>query len=84
MARRITFNELRRIKDKMPQGGVAKIAEQIGVSTETVCNYFGGYNYKLGQCCGVHIEKGPQGGIVMLSDTTILDLALAMIEEQRT
>ena len=80
MTRVITFNELRGIKDSLPEGGTAKIAETLGMAVETVRNYFGGHNYKNGQSCGIHIEQGPQGGVVVLDDTTILEMALEMIE----
>lgn len=83
MARRITFNELRQIKDSLPEGGCTVIAEKLEIPAETVRNYFGGQNYKNGQSCGVHIEQGPDGGIVLLDDTTILDLALELIEEKK-
>jgi hypothetical protein len=76
MTRTITFNELRKIKDSLPDGSLSRIAQDLGVSIETVRNYFGGYNYKDGRSVGVHIEPGPDGGLVMLDDTSILDLAL--------
>lgn len=76
MTRTITFNELRKIKDSLPDGIMHKIAEELNVTVETVRNYFGGYDYKNGNTCGVHIEPGPDGGLVMLDDTSILDLAL--------
>ena len=50
---------------------------------QTVRNYFGGSNYEFGQNCGVHIEPGPHGGIVVLDDTTIYDMAIAILEEQQ-
>jgi hypothetical protein len=31
---------------------------------------------------GVHLEEGPDGGIVSLDDTRILDLARHILEEQ--
>lgn len=77
----VTFNELRRIKDNLPDGSIHKIADELGVSVETVRNYFGGYNYKDGKSCGVHIEPGPDGGIVMLDDATILEKALVILGE---
>ena len=38
----ITFNELRRIKDKLPSGSSQRIADELGIDVETVRNYFGG------------------------------------------
>ena len=71
----LTFNELRRIKDSLPDGSMAQIASELGMTVETVRNYFGGANYKKGKPVGLHIEPGPDGGIVKLEDTRILDLA---------
>jgi predicted transcriptional regulator len=81
MTRTITFNELRRVKDSLPSGSVSKIAQELGLTDETVRNYFGGHNFKDGKSCGIHIEPGPDGGLVMLDDTTILDCALRIIDE---
>lgn len=80
--RTITFNELRKIKDSLPEGSIHRIAESLQVTDETVRNYFGGANYKLGQTVGIHIEKGPDGGVVELDDTTILDMALELIKQK--
>jgi len=80
MPRTITFNELREIKDKLPSGSMKKIAEKLDLNEETVRNYFGGWNFDKGQSAGVHFEKGPNGGIVTLEDTTILDMASKMID----
>lgn len=77
----ITFNELRKIKDSLPDGATHRIAEELGLRVDTVRNYFGGANYDEGRSIGVHIEPGPDGGIVELDDTTILDKALAIIAE---
>ena len=82
MTRTLTFNELRDIKDRLPDGSMHCIADELGVSVETVRNYFGGYNYKDGKSCGLHLEQGPNGGIVVLNDTTILDRALEILEEK--
>jgi hypothetical protein len=76
MTRTITFNELRKIKDSLPDGSMSKIAKDLGVTIETVRNYFGGHNFIEGKSVGVHIEPGPDGGLVMLDDTSILDLAI--------
>lgn len=61
MARTITFNELRTLKDKLPDGSIRKIAQDLDLEIETVRNYFGGYNYKEGKSVGIHIEPGPDG-----------------------
>ncbi|HNX87915.1 MAG: hypothetical protein H6Q19_1176 [Bacteroidetes bacterium] len=81
MTKTITFNELRRIKDALPSGSMAKIAEELGLEKQTVKNYFGSGDYKEGKSVGLHIEPGPDGGIVQLDDTSILEVALRMLEE---
>ena len=53
MARTITFNELRELKDKLPDGSIHRIAEELDMKPETVRNYFGGYNYKEGRSVGI-------------------------------
>jgi len=84
MTKTISFNELRRIKDSLPSGSMAKIADELGLEIETVRNYFGGSNYKDGKSIGMHIEPGPDGGLIMLDNTQILDLALSMLEENKS
>ncbi|MGA2407302.1 MAG: DNA-binding protein [Bacteroidales bacterium] len=79
MAKTITFNELRKIKDQLPSGSMRQIAEKLDLNEETVRNYFGGRNFDKGHCVGIHFEQGPDGGIVTIDDTTILDLAKKMI-----
>ncbi len=75
----ITFNELRALKDQLPDGSIHQIADELGLTPETVRNYFGGYNFKDGNSMGIHIEQGPDGGIVVLDDTTIFDKALKIL-----
>jgi predicted transcriptional regulator len=69
---KITFNELRKIKDNLPDGSMHKIADDLGLTVETVRNYFGGSNYEKGEAMGLSIEQGPDGGIVDIADDTIL------------
>jgi predicted transcriptional regulator len=83
MTKTITFNALRKIKDSLPDGTSHRIADELGVSVETVRNYFGGQNFREGKSCGIHIEPGPDGGIVVLDDTLILDRALEILDENR-
>lgn len=75
----ITFNELREIKDRLPDGSIHAIAEDLGVSVETVRNYFGGEHYDRGESVGFHIEPGPGGGVVTLDDTAILEKAQTIL-----
>ncbi|MDD2960925.1 MAG: DNA-binding protein [Muribaculaceae bacterium] len=82
MTKTISFNELRRIKDSLPTGSMHKIADQLNVTVQTVRNYFGGTNYEFGKNCGLHIEPGPDGGIVVLDDTLIYDMALEILEKE--
>lgn len=83
MPKTITFNELRKIKDSLPDGSTHRIADELGLSVETVRNYFGGQNFQDGKSCGVHIEPGPDGGLVVLDDTTILDRAMQILAESQ-
>ena len=82
MTKTISFNDLRRIKDSLPDGSISKIADKLNTTPQTVRNYFGGSNYEFGKNCGVHIEPGPDGGIVVLDDTTIYDMAIEILQEQ--
>ncbi len=79
--RTITFNELRKIKDSLPSGSMHRIADELNMSVETVRNFFGGHNFENGQSVGIHLEPGPDGGLVMLDDTTVLDKALDILKE---
>ena len=81
MSKLMTFNELRNLKDSLPDGSMHRIADELGVSVETVRNCFGGQNFQLGQSVGIHLEPGPDGGLVRIDDTTVLDKALAILEE---
>ncbi|MCF0181890.1 MAG: DNA-binding protein [Muribaculaceae bacterium] len=81
MAKTLTFNELRRIKNSLPEGSIQAIADKLNLEPQTVRNYFGGNDYDEGCTMGVHIEPGPGGGFVTLEDTTILDMALAILNQ---
>lgn len=79
MELKITFNELRKIKDSLPDGSIRLLAKEFNVTEETVRNYFGGSNYEKGSTVGIHMEPGPNGGIVLLDDASILERAQELI-----
>ena len=79
--RTITFTDLRRIKDSLPSGSMHRIADELNMTVETVRNFFGGHNFKNGKSVGIHLEPGPDGGLVMLDDTTVLEKALQILRE---
>ena len=83
MPKTLTFNQLRKIKDSLPDGSIHEIADKLNLKVETVRNYFGGHNFKEGRSAGIHIESGPDGGIVTLDNTEILDLAEAILAAQK-
>lgn len=82
MELKITFNELRQIKDSLPSDSIKLLSKEFDVTEETIRNYFGGSNYEKGSTVGIHIEPGPNGGIVLLDDSTILDRAKQLIEHK--
>lgn len=82
MTKTISFNDLRKFKDSLPDGSMHRIADKLNITVQTVRNYFGGSNYDFGKNCGVHIEPGPNGGIVVLDDSTIYDMAVDILKEQ--
>ena len=75
MTATITFNELRKTS-----GSMQRIATELNLDVETVRNYFGGDDYDEGKAAGLHIEQGPDGGIVKLDDTTILEKAKEILQ----
>ncbi|MFK7920616.1 MAG: DNA-binding protein [Bacteroidia bacterium] len=81
----MTFNELRRVKDSLPDGSMHQIAQEMEISVETVRNYFGGSNFRKGDTVGIHYEPGgPDGGLVKIDDSSILHKALSMIPQAAT
>ncbi len=78
----ITFNELRRVKDSLPSGSMQRIADELGISSDEVRNYFGGRHFEDGSIAGIHFQPGPNGGIADFEDTRIYDCALKILHEQ--
>jgi predicted transcriptional regulator len=79
----ITFEELRNIKHSLPTGSVYKIAKELGIDQQTVRNYFGAKKFGSGVNIDRHLQPGPDGGIVSLLDTTILDAAKKILAESK-
>ncbi len=77
---RTTFNRLRDVKDNLPDGSTAIIANELGITTDEVRSYFGG---NAANAMGVHIEPGPDGGLVLLENTRILEVALRIAWEHQ-
>lgn len=84
MSTPITFNELRQLKDQLPEGTMRRIAERLNIDVETVRNYFGGSDFDKGEATGFHLEAGPDGGIVVLDDPTIYNMAQTILKEQES
>ncbi len=76
----ISFDELRKIKDSLPDGSMGKIAESLGIDEDTVRNYFGGAHYKDGEAIDIHYEKTANGGVVKLENTAIYDAAQKILD----
>ena len=76
----ITFEELRKIKHQLPTGSISKIAEQLSLPEQTVRNYFGAKKYEEGgEVVDIHVQPGPNGGIIEIDNPQIIELAKKMI-----
>ena len=79
---KITFNELRKVKDGLPSGSIKLLSKEFNTNEETIRNYFGGTNYEKGSCVGFHAEPGPDGGIILLDDSSIFERAKELISDK--
>ena len=68
---RTTFNRLRAVKESLPDGSMDAIAAELSIPGDEVRAYFNGEGN-----ADYHIEPGPDGGIVVFSNTRILEVAL--------
>ena len=80
----ITFDELRSIKHQLPTGSVSKLAQALKLPEQTIRNYFGAHDYNEGDITDNHYHPGPNGGIIQLQDTKILDAAKQIIAQQHS
>jgi hypothetical protein len=76
----ITFDELRNLKHRLPHGSIRRIAKALAKDEQTVRNFFGGNKFK-GAMQDWHLEQGPNGGIVSIKDTSIIDMARSILRE---
>ena len=76
----ITFEELRRLKHSLPHGSISRIASELKKDEQSVRNFFGAIKYK-GATDDWHYESGPDGGVVSLNDTSILEAAQRILHE---
>jgi len=77
----ITFEELRRVKHLLPTGSIKVIASELNMEEQAVRNYFGANKYNdADEIVNTHYQPGPDGGIVQLEDTKVLDLANKIIK----
>jgi hypothetical protein len=78
----ISFNHLRRLKDSLPDGSMHAIADDLNVHVETVRNFFGGADFENGEAVGLHVEQGPDGGIVKIDNPEIYYKALDILKSE--
>ena len=62
---------------------INEASRELGIDVESVRNYFGGKHLDAKEGVGVHFEQGPDGGVVTLDDTRILDAAMRILNEQK-
>jgi len=77
----ISFKELRDIKHQLPTGSVSRIAGELNLQEQSVRNFFGAKKFDEGAVPHWHLQQGPDGGIMTIKDTSILDVAKRMINE---
>lgn len=77
----LTYKELRDIKHSLPTGSIKRIATQLNLDEQSVRNYFGANKYESDEIVGRHIQPGPNGGVVHIENTQILDMAKQIIAE---
>jgi len=77
---RTTFNKLREVKDSLPHGSMDAIAAETGIAADDVRAFFRG---EANGDSGYHMEPGPEGGIITIDNTRILEIALRIVWETK-
>jgi predicted transcriptional regulator len=78
---KITFEEIRHLKDLLPCGSFSRIARELGIHEQRVRNFFGANKSEEGALIGRSLQPNTNGGIINLEDTAILNLAKQIIAE---
>jgi len=79
----LTFNELREIKHSLPTGSVRRIANELNIDEQAVRNYFSAGRNGKGNVEDIYVEPGPNGGVVHIEDTAILEAAKRIISQTK-
>ncbi len=79
----LTYKQLRDIKHSLPTGSISLIADKLNLDEQSVRNYFGANKFDSDEIVGRHIQPGPQGGIVHIENTQILEMAKSIIAEAK-
>ncbi len=74
----ITLEALQAIKHQLPKGSVRQIATDLQLEEEVVRSFFGAHRHRVASQ-DWHFEPGPNGGLVRIADTAILDAAQTII-----
>lgn len=76
----LSFNELRQIKDSLPSGSMKVIASHLNLSIDEVRSFFGSDNFVESENSGIHYEPGPDGGLLMIDNPSILNEAFKILK----
>jgi hypothetical protein len=80
----LTFNELREIKHSLPTGSVKRIANELNIDEQAVRNYFSAGRNGKGNVEDIYMEPGPNGGVVHIENTAILEAAKRILSQAKS
>ncbi len=80
----LTFNELREIKHSLPTGSVKRIANELNIDEQAVRNYFSAGRNGKGNVEDIYVEPGPNGGVVHIENTAILEAAKRILSQAKS
>lgn len=83
MKKKLLYSEFRMLRDNLPHGAIDIISKRLGITPDEVRHYFHATAEDgVPILTGLHHEEGPDGGIVELDDSIILDAALELIQQK--